>query len=186
MKVTAIQRQRSSTVEWPPRISHYPGSAVFHGGKPFFVPGISNCWEARHAVAVRLCRLGKSIDEKFASRYYDAIAPVLMFVPADIERQPGMDGMISAIDNTVAIGPWQPLPDNTDDTCTLSTPCGDLTFTLSDSGIDNVISTISRFMTIQMGDALIPFVMPAAIPVKPDVSISLALNAGPTFTVRTK
>ena len=185
MKVTALHRQPGTPVAAAPRMSHHPGSAVFHGGKPFFVPGVSDCWEVRPAIALRLCRLGKSIAARFAPRYYDAVAPALFFVPADIERQPGMDGMISAIDNTVAIAPWQPLPP-ADTTWTIHWQDEHIDLSTSQIGADTAIEVLSRFMTIQMGDALVPFILPDAVPVTPGESFMISLDDGDTFTVRTK
>lgn len=186
MKVTAIHRAPAAPVDAVPRISHYPGSAVFHGNKPFFIPEISESWVARPAIAMRLCRLGKSIDRRFAPRYYDAAAPALIFVPTDIEQQSGMDGMISAIDNTVAIGQWQPLPDVGTQVWHLEWPGGSIDIDTDVLAADEAIESVSRFMTIQMGDALLPFNIAASLPAIRNTQISVSLNNNEPFTVRIK
>lgn len=57
-----------------------PDSTVIKSGKPFFLPEPENGYEALLSVAIRIDRLGKSIREKFASRYYSMAAPVVNVV----------------------------------------------------------------------------------------------------------
>ncbi len=50
-----------------------PDSAILKDGKPFFIPDFSNEVHYETEVVVRICRLGKNIAPRFASRYYDAV-----------------------------------------------------------------------------------------------------------------
>ena len=47
-------------------------SSLLKDGKPFFVPDHLGRIDYETEVVVRICRLGKSIPEQFAHRYYDA------------------------------------------------------------------------------------------------------------------
>lgn len=85
-------------------------SCLLNGRKPFFVPewtkelGVTDC------MIVRVSRLGKEIAPKFASRYYDAVAPGADFIALDIAREAQADGRpwTRAIDfdYSLAIGEW--------------------------------------------------------------------------------
>ena len=46
-------------------------SSLLKDGKPFFVPDFATRFVAYPTVVARVCRLGKNIARKFASRYYD-------------------------------------------------------------------------------------------------------------------
>ena len=85
-------------------------SCLLNGRKPFFVPewtkelGVTDC------MILRVSRLGKEIAPKFASRYYDAVAPGADFIALDIAREAQADGRpwTRAIDfdYSLAIGEW--------------------------------------------------------------------------------
>ena len=48
-------------------------SALLKDHKPFFIPDWSEQVDYETELVVRICRLGKSIPERFAHRYYDAV-----------------------------------------------------------------------------------------------------------------
>lgn len=58
-------------------------SALLNQRKPLFLPDWTNDVRYTPAVVVRICRLGKHIQPKFATRYYDAIAPAMDVVAWD-------------------------------------------------------------------------------------------------------
>lgn len=185
MKLLALLRQPGCPVMNPPVIRHYPSSAIIVNGKPFFVPGFGDRWEARPGVALRICRLGKSIESRFASRYYDAVAPVINFVPVDFEHRPELGGLLTAIDSTVAMGPWQPLPES-------GTPWEldgfgtRITLPPSHVNADEAVAVLSRYAMMQMGDAVMPFTLPLGITAGQDTEVSFSLNGSDPFTVRIK
>ena len=51
-------------------MSVLPDSTLLYSERPFFVPDFDPCFTARLSVALRINRLGKNIDPKFAPRYY--------------------------------------------------------------------------------------------------------------------
>jgi 2-keto-4-pentenoate hydratase/2-oxohepta-3-ene-1,7-dioic acid hydratase in catechol pathway len=59
-------------------------SSLLVNSKPFFIPDWSNDVRMTPCVVLRVSRLGKSIGTKFATRYYDAVAPALNIYAADI------------------------------------------------------------------------------------------------------
>jgi len=79
MKTIVIEGNRIDTPD--DNLSWYfiPDSALANAGKPFFIPDFSDEFEAMLAPVVRISRLGKSIEARFAGRYYHEIAPAVHF-----------------------------------------------------------------------------------------------------------
>ena len=63
-----------------------PDSALLRNNAPFYIPEFSN--EIHHEVelVIRINRLGKSINEKFAHRYYSEIGLGIDFTARDLQR----------------------------------------------------------------------------------------------------
>jgi acylpyruvate hydrolase len=64
-----------------------PDSALLLKNRPFYIPEFSN--EIHHEVelVVKIHRLGKHIDKKFAHRYYNEIGLGIDFTARDIQRK---------------------------------------------------------------------------------------------------
>lgn len=77
MKITAflhLRCQLDTTVA--PTLS-LPDSSIMKNGNPFFIPDFDSSFSATVYTAVKVCRLGKTIAPRFASRYYTSFAPAL-------------------------------------------------------------------------------------------------------------
>lgn len=59
-------------------------SSLLNQGKPFFLPAWSNEVVMQRCYVVRICRLGRSIEPRYASRYYDAVTEGIDFIAADL------------------------------------------------------------------------------------------------------
>lgn len=85
-------------------------SCMLNGRKPFFMPDWSKEIGVTACVILRVSRLGKEIAPKFASRYYDAIAPGADFMALDILREAKQAGQpwtkAIAFDYSLALGEW--------------------------------------------------------------------------------
>ena len=64
-----------------PVIFTKPDSALLKDGKPFFLPEELGRIDYEAELVVRICRLGKSIPQRFAHRYYDAIGSGVLLYP---------------------------------------------------------------------------------------------------------
>ena len=62
-------------------------SALLKDHKPFFIPDWSEQVDYETELVVRICRLGKSIPERFAHRYYDAVTVGIDFTARDMQRE---------------------------------------------------------------------------------------------------
>lgn len=146
----------------PGVLDFHPDSTLLLPGRPLFYPAVGESWVAVPHIAVRICRLGKRVSPKFASRYYDAISPAIhMELPC---ASPDMEGILSGMDSTITHGSWfDPLTALSLNVIKLDGNEIPLS-ALSISTIDNMIAHISRFTTIRMGDILlIPLPSPAPV-----------------------
>ena len=63
-----------------------PDTAISPKGHPFFIPDFSKNVHHEVELVVRINRLGKHIDEKFAYKYYDQIGLGIDFTARDIQE----------------------------------------------------------------------------------------------------
>lgn len=70
-----------------------PETALTRSDWPFFVPDWSERIVARPQLVVKVCRLGKSIPERFAHRYYDEVTLGVSFVAEDLRQQLAQRGL---------------------------------------------------------------------------------------------
>ena len=139
-------------------------SALLKDGKPFFIPAFTNQCEYETEVVVRICRLGRSIAQRWAHRYYDQVTVGIDFTARDLQRRLREKGLpwelCKGFDGSAVIGEMQPtdaLPD-----------VQDLHFRLDINGqtvqqghtadmlfrVDEIVSYVSRFFTLMMGDLI--------------------------------
>lgn len=139
-----------------------PDSALLKDGKPFFVPDHLGRIEVEAHLVARICRLGKSIPERFAYRYWDALTVGLDYTAAQLLEEAQEGGlpwtMAKALDGSAVLGEWVEkalLP-------------ADVGFALHVDGkpvsqgssremlhsIDKMISLLSQHFTLKTGDLL--------------------------------
>ena len=139
-------------------------SALLKDHKPFFIPDWSNRVDYETEIVVRICRLGKSIPEKFAHRYYDAVTVGIDFTARDWQQRLRSEGkpweLCKGFDGSAVIGDWvdknllgdvQNLPFHLDiNGTTVQQGCtADMLYS-----IDRLIAYISRYCTLKTGDLL--------------------------------
>lgn len=141
-----------------------PDSALLKDGKPFFLPDHLGRVDHEVEVVVRICRLGKNIDEKFAHRYYDAVTVGIDFTARELQRKLKDKGLpwdlSKGFDGAAALGEWVELDRLPDIQAlhfrldingqTVQQGCtADMLFQ-----VDELISYISRYFTLKTGDIL--------------------------------
>ena len=150
-------------------------SALLKDHKPFFIPDWSSRVDYEAEVVVRICRLGKSIPERFAHRYYDAVTVGIDFTARDMQAKAREKGhpwtICKGFDGSAVIGDWVLLEEmvcKDDERTTGVADVQNLNFHLDINGttvqrgftgdmlykIDELISYISRFFTLKTGDLL--------------------------------
>lgn len=144
-----------------------PESAILKNGKPLFVPDWSERVDYEAELVVRICRLGKGIEPRFAHRYWDAVTVGIDFTARDWQqraRAAGLPWTLSkGFDGSAAIGRWLSLTDSERPAMqqglqfhldvngqTVQRGCAaDMLFT-----VDELISYLSRFLTLRTGDLI--------------------------------
>lgn len=139
-------------------------SSLLKDRKPFFIPDELGTIEYEAEIVVRVCRLGKSISERFASRYYDAVTVGIDFTARDLLRKLSQQGlpwdMSKSFDGAAALGEWVSKDKFLD--------IQRLRFHLDVNGetkqegctsdmiykVDEIISYVSRFFTLKTGDLI--------------------------------
>ncbi|MDR1345288.1 MAG: fumarylacetoacetate hydrolase family protein [Bacteroidales bacterium] len=141
-----------------------PESAMITRNRPFFLPEFSQEIQYEAEITVKINKVGKYINEKFAHTYYNEIGLGIDFTARDLQRRCMREGnpweIAKAFDGSAIIGKFRDkatLPDMSHIRFALylnSKPVqqgnsGDMIF-----GIDRVISYVSQFMTLKMGDII--------------------------------
>jgi len=141
-----------------------PDTAILLKGQPFFIPEFSQDVHHEVEVLVRINRIGKHIQPKFASKYYDEISLGIDFTARDLQAQLKAKGLpwekAKGFDGAAVVGKWiakQELP-----------PVDKLNFALNKNNetvqesntalmlwkIDELIAYISQFFTLKIGDII--------------------------------
>lgn len=139
-------------------------SALLKNHKPFFIPDHLGPIEYETELVVRICRLGKSIPERFARRYYDAVTVGIDFTARELQQKLRCKGypweLCKGFDGAAAVGEWVPVEKFRDIQA--------LRFHLDINGhtvqegytgdmlfkVDELIAYISRYFTLKTGDML--------------------------------
>lgn len=142
-----------------------PDSALLQRRNPFFYPDFSSELEPEVELVVRIDKVGKTIEERFAHRYYSHVAVGLDFSARDWERRLRAQGMpwtiAKGFDDSAVLSEFVSLDE-------LGKPINDVDFALFNNGVevvrantsqmlrsvDALIHEISQFMTLKTGDLL--------------------------------
>lgn len=139
-----------------------PDTAILKGNKPFFIPDFTQDLQFETEIVLKINRVGKSINEKFAHRYFKEIGIGIDFTARDLQRKCKEKGwpweIAKAFDGSAPVGRFISKSDFSD--------IYNLPFHLDINGntvqsgntkemvfsFDRIISHISKYMTIKMGD----------------------------------
>jgi 2-keto-4-pentenoate hydratase/2-oxohepta-3-ene-1,7-dioic acid hydratase in catechol pathway len=141
-----------------------PDTSVLLKKQPFFIPDFSDDIQYEVEVLVRIKKVGKYIDRKFARTYYDEIGLGIDFTARDVQSKLKAKGLpwekAKAFDGSAVIGNFLPV-DSLGDVNALN-------FSLVRNGItvqhgntslmlwkiDDLIEYISKYFTLKIGDVI--------------------------------
>lgn len=171
MKIICIGRNYAKHIEElanekpeNPVIFLKPDSAVLLKNQPFFIPPFSNDIHYEVEVLVKINKVGKFIDEKFAHKYYDEIGLGIDFTARDIQDTCKKKGLpwekAKGFDGSAVISKFIPKEKLGD--------LNNLDFSLQKNNelvqdgntsamlwkIDELIAYVSQFFTLKKGDVL--------------------------------
>lgn len=139
-------------------------SSLLKDGKPFFLPEEMGRVDYETELVVRICKLGKSIPQRFAHRYYDAVTVGIDFTARELQQRLRAEGkpwdLCKGFDGAAVIGQWVDIAKFRDIQAihfhldvnghTVQQGCSsDMLFK-----VDEIIAYISRFFTLKTGDLL--------------------------------
>jgi 2-keto-4-pentenoate hydratase/2-oxohepta-3-ene-1,7-dioic acid hydratase in catechol pathway len=91
-----------------PVIFMKPDSAILPNKNPFVIPAFSNDIHHEVEILVKICRVGKHIDAKFAHKYYEEIGLGIDFTARDVQSKLKEKGLpwekAKAFDHSAVIG----------------------------------------------------------------------------------
>ena len=119
MKIFCVGRNYSEHAEElgndvpdEPVIFMKPKSALLQPHTPFYYPEFTNELHYECELVLRISKNGKYIQDKFASKYYDAITTGIDFTARDIQNDLKAKGLpwekAKAWDNSAVVGKWVP------------------------------------------------------------------------------
>lgn len=172
MKIIAVGKNYAEhalefdgTVEKPsvPMIFMKPDSAIIKNGKHFYVPDWLGRVDYEAEIVVRINKLGKSIPQRFACRYYDAITVGIDFTARDMQRafiEAGAPWELSkGFDGSAVLGEFRPVEQYNIDDVPFSLTIDDKVMQSATTAqmlfkVDEIIAYISRFCTLKTGDLI--------------------------------
>ena len=179
-----------------PVIFMKPDTAIAQSNLPFFIPEFSNEVHHEVEVLVKINRIGKHIQSKFAHKYYNEIGLGIDFTARDLQQKLKTSGLpwekAKAFDGSAVVGKWFD-----------KSAFGDLTsisFSLHKNGsvvqeantslmlwsIDEIIAHVSQYFTLKIGDILFTGTPAGVGPVAKNDSLEGFLDGLKAFSVIVK
>ena len=139
--------------------------SLLKDGKPFFIPDFSSDMQYETEIVVKINRLGKCINRKFASRYYDEITVGIDMTARDLQRKLRKDSLpwelCKSFDNSAVTGKFVSLEKE-------GWNIDEIPFRLDIDGktvqegnttdmifkTNEIIEYVSRYITLRMGDLI--------------------------------
>ncbi|WP_027125344.1 fumarylacetoacetate hydrolase family protein [Gelidibacter mesophilus] len=141
-----------------------PDTAILLKGQPFFIPDFSNDVHHEVEILVKISRVGKHIDKKFAHKYYNEIGLGIDFTARDLQQKLKDKGLpwekAKAFDGAALVGKWLPKSDfESVDAINFSLEKNDSvvqqgTTSLMLWKIDELIEYVSKYFTLKIGDII--------------------------------
>ena len=164
------------TREKDPVVFMKPDTALLRGNMPFFIPDWDGQFDYEAELVLRISRLGRHVETRFAHRYYDAIGLGIDFTARDLQAKLAAAGqpweICKSFDNSAAISDFIPVSEFPD--------VSNIDFSLSLNGelrqhgnsadminsFDEIVAYVSRFFSLRIGDLIFTGTPPGVGPVK--------------------
>ncbi|MDD3004416.1 fumarylacetoacetate hydrolase family protein [Flavobacterium sp.] len=171
MKIICVGRNYAKHIEElqnerpvEPVVFLKPDTSILPKNMPFFIPDFSNDIHHEVEILVRINRVGKYIESRFAHKYYEEIGLGIDFTARDVQAQLKEKGLpwekAKAFDGSAVIGNFV----NKNDFSSLNS----INFELTNNGnsvqkgntaemlwkIDDIIAYVSQYFTLKIGDII--------------------------------
>lgn len=202
MKIICIGKNyRPDTPDWKtpeePVVFLKPDSSLLHKGNPFFIPEFSEKITVEAELAVRICRLGKYIDAKFAYKYYDAFSVGLDFTAQDLYDRLSAEGLpidiAKGFDGAAVLGEWIGKD-------ALPPPPSAIRFSMQMNGqeiaagntadmlfpVDELVAAVSKYYTLKIGDVILTGSPVASVAVSREDRLTGQIEGREVFSLKIK
>jgi 2-keto-4-pentenoate hydratase/2-oxohepta-3-ene-1,7-dioic acid hydratase in catechol pathway len=203
MKIICIGRNYAKHIEElqnerpaEPVIFMKPDSAILLKQHPFVIPEFSEDIHHEIEIIVKISKVGKYIDAKFAYKYYDEISVGIDFTARDLQAKLKAKGLpwekAKAFDGSAVIGDFLPKEQFSSlENITFELTNNSKTVQISDSSymlwkIDELISYVSQFFTLKIGDIIFTGTPEGVAAVKPDDVLEGFLEGQKLFRIQVK
>src|SRR5882757_7579607 len=136
-----------------PVIFMKPKSALLQAHTPFYYPEFTNELHYECELVLRISKNGKYIQDRFASKYYDALSVGIDFTARDIQNELKEKGLpwekAKAWDNSAAVGKWTPIQNVKNKELVQQ---GKSSLMLHN--FDQIVAYISTYFSINIGDLI--------------------------------
>ncbi|MFD1064063.1 fumarylacetoacetate hydrolase family protein [Winogradskyella litorisediminis] len=171
MKLICIGRNYTAHIEelenekpTDPVVFLKPDTSILLKKQPFFIPEFSDDVHHEVELLVKINKVGKYIDKKFAHKYYDEIGLGIDFTARDLQANLKAKGLpwekAKAFDGAAVVGKWLPK--------TNFKNINDINFKLIKNGevvqdgntrlmlwkVDEIIEYVSKYFTLKIGDII--------------------------------
>jgi 2-keto-4-pentenoate hydratase/2-oxohepta-3-ene-1,7-dioic acid hydratase in catechol pathway len=173
-----------------------PDSAILLKQHPFVIPEFSQDVHHEIEIVVKISKVGKYIDQKFAHKYYDEISVGIDFTARDLQEKLKSKGLpwekAKAFDGSAVIGEFlQKKQFSSLENITFELTNNDLTVQKSNSkfmlwNIDAIISYVSQFFTLKIGDVIFTGTPEGVSAVKEDDVLVGFLEGQQLFRIQVK
>ena len=203
MKIICIGRNYAKHIEElknerpsEPVIFMKPDSAVLLKQHPFVIPEFSNDIHHEIELIVKINKVGKYIDTKFAHKYYDEISVGIDFTARDLQNELKTKGLpwekAKSFDGSAVIGEFLPK--------SKFKSLENITFELTSNSktvqkgntdfmlwkIDELISYVSQYFTLKIGDIIFTGTPEGVAAVKPEDVLEGFLEGNKLFSIQIK
>ncbi len=203
MKILCVGRNYAKHIEEldnerpdSPVIFLKPDTAIHAKDQPFYIPEFSNDVHHEVELLVKINKVGKYIDQKFAHKYYDQIGLGIDFTARDLQQKlkdKGLPWEISkAFDGSALIGDFLPK------SSLLSKQ--NINFELKKNGetvqsgdsahmiwkIDELIAYISQYFTLKTGDIIFTGTPEGVAAIKPNDVLEGFMENNKLFRLQVK
>lgn len=165
-----------------------PDTALLRNNDAFYVPSFSRELHYETELVVRINRVAKAIDEKFAHRCYDEVGLGIDFTARDIQRRCIAEGLpweiCKAFDHSAALSPqFMPLSElggdvqrlhfemSLNDEIRQRGDTAQMIFT-----VNRIVAYLSQFFTLKIGDLIFTGTPVGVGPVQPGDRIQASLE----------
>ncbi len=203
MKLICIGRNYTDHIEelenekpTDPVVFMKPDTSILLKKQPFFIPDFSDDVHHEVEILVKINKVGKYIDKKFAHKYYDEIGLGIDFTARDLQSELKGKGLpwekAKSFDGAAVIGNW--ISKN------IFENINDIDFHLEKNGeavqrgntkfmlwkIDELIEYVSKYFTLKIGDVIFTGTPAGVSAVNPNDILVGYINDEQNFSIKVK